>query len=60
MELIGQCAICGKPALNTCAICGNLVCDEHYYPRAKMCSRCMPSIERTDEKNRRERRDLYG
>ncbi len=59
MELVGQCMICGKPAFNTCSICGSLVCDEHFYPRTRMCSRCMSSIEKGEEKKRSEQPDLY-
>ena len=60
MELVGHCMICGKPAFSSCAICGSLVCEEHFYPRTKMCSRCMSSVEEVDQKKRREQRDLYS
>ena len=63
MDLVGQCMICGKPAFNTCAICGSLVCDEHFDPKTRMCSNCMFRREMADEKircePRCEKRDLY-
>gem|GEM_PF-1316614 len=63
MELVGQCMICGKPAFSSCAICGSLVCDEHFYPRIKMCSGCMSKRELAEEnircKDRCEKRDIY-
>lgn len=46
MEKLGLCMICGKPAQFTCSICGKLVCGDHYYPKARMCSHCIPVTER--------------
>lgn len=53
METVGLCMICGKPAQNTCSLCGRLVCQDHYYPQAKVCSYCIPAQERRNGEHRK-------
>jgi len=60
MEIVGQCAICGKPAQNTCSICGRLVCDDHYYPEARMCSHCIPVTERRNGEHKKGLPPVFG
>ena len=43
---VGMCMICGKPAKHTCAICGRLVCDEHFNFSVGMCTVCAPKTKR--------------
>ena len=50
MDLIGQCNICGRPAHFTCSICGQLVCEQHFDSRVKMCSTCSPKASNDDKK----------
>jgi len=54
MSVLGQCSICGRCAEHTCAICGQLVCSRHYYPRERVCERCYRmakhKIEKEDER----------
>ncbi|WP_157209627.1 hypothetical protein [Methanosalsum zhilinae] len=41
MELMGICTICGKTArLNSCMICGRLVCSDCMDARTGLCIRC--------------------
>lgn len=40
MEMLGVCAICGKPARFTCPICGSLVCADHIDMQTKVCVNC--------------------
>jgi len=37
--LSGVCAICGKPAVHTCTLCGRVVCGVHFERGA--CSACL-------------------
>jgi hypothetical protein len=50
MDLIGQCYICGRPAFHTCSICGQLICEEHYDAKAKMCTNDSPTASKNKEK----------
>lgn len=50
MDLIGECYICGRPAFHTCAICGRLICEEHYDAKARMCTNDSPSARKNKEK----------
>ncbi|MDD1770628.1 MAG: hypothetical protein LUO79_06040 [Methanomassiliicoccales archaeon] len=48
MTTVGMCMICGKPAMFTCAICGRLVCREHYNSAYGMCTVCAPKTKRAE------------
>lgn len=48
-----MCSVCGKPAQSTCAICGRLVCPDHFYQKAGMCSHCIPVPERRNGEHRK-------
>ena len=42
MDLMGLCSICSKPgAMNTCKLCGKIVCNDHYNSLHGVCSACM-------------------
>ncbi|MEM0448514.1 MAG: hypothetical protein QW520_01660 [Methanomassiliicoccales archaeon] len=58
MEILGPCMICSAPARFTCTICGRLVCADHYYPKAGMCSHCIP-IEDRKNRHRNEQDGLW-
>ncbi len=41
MDLIGLCSICGKPgAMNTCSLCGRLVCNTCFDHSHGVCTAC--------------------
>ena len=41
MDLIGLCSICGKPgAMNTCILCGRIVCNNCFDQSHKVCYNC--------------------
>ena len=41
MDLMGLCSICGKPgAMNTCNLCGRLVCNNCFDHQNHVCIRC--------------------
>ncbi len=40
MKTMGLCHICGRPATNTCQMCGKQVCDKHYDSKLGMCLSC--------------------
>ncbi|MEM3227890.1 MAG: hypothetical protein QXR58_02100 [Candidatus Micrarchaeaceae archaeon] len=40
MEKTGLCSICGKPARNTCSMCGRVVCDDHFDKKLGICTSC--------------------
>ncbi|HVO77937.1 MAG TPA: hypothetical protein VMS79_03620 [Methanomassiliicoccales archaeon] len=46
MTTVGMCMICGRPATHTCAICGRLVCDQHFNRDVGMCTICAPKTKR--------------
>ncbi|MDD1746867.1 MAG: hypothetical protein LUQ16_03805 [Methanomassiliicoccales archaeon] len=54
MEKIGVCMTCGKPAISSCRMCGRLVCPQHYYSRAGLCSHCIPPTERRNSEHGRD------
>lgn len=39
-ELIGQCQLCANRALQTCKLCGSLVCSEHFDSEKGICVSC--------------------
>lgn len=43
MSVGGVCDICGRAAksLNTCEICGQNVCNEHYVVEEGVCQECI-------------------
>lgn len=44
MDLMGLCNICGKPGImNTCILCGRIVCSNCYDPQNKVCCSCKSS-----------------
>jgi len=41
MEMMGLCSICGKPgAMNTCMLCGRIVCSNCFDHTDKVCKKC--------------------
>jgi len=40
MSMIGICSLCGRPASNTCPLCGRLVCAHDSNPVTKVCRAC--------------------
>jgi len=60
METIGLCAICGDHAQYTCNTCGRLVCENHYYVQARMCSQCIPATERRKAEHNKGPPPLFG
>ena len=41
MILPGLCSVCGAPAMNTCKMCGKLVCGMHYEVSTGVCTACL-------------------
>jgi hypothetical protein len=41
MTLVGSCSICSAPALNSCAMCGRLICRTHYDAATGLCTHCI-------------------
>lgn len=40
-EMAGVCAVCGRAGrMNSCTICGALVCEMHFDPMSGMCLNC--------------------
>ncbi|MCD6371015.1 MAG: hypothetical protein J7L63_05945 [Thermoplasmata archaeon] len=38
--IVGECYICGRPAMHVCKLCGRAVCNEHYIASLGLCVRC--------------------
>ncbi|MFO7992452.1 MAG: orotate phosphoribosyltransferase [Thermoplasmata archaeon] len=53
MEMVGQCHICGRPARNTCSICGLLTCDKHI--KNGVCDACRGGV--SDKNSQQEKFD---
>ncbi|KAA0002587.1 MAG: orotate phosphoribosyltransferase [Thermoplasmata archaeon] len=47
MEVMGICAICGKPGImHTCGLCGRNVCSEHFDAAHSICAECRAKINK--------------
>jgi len=52
MEMTGMCHICGKPATQSCRICGMMTCDEHLHKGVCLeCRRGKMIDKEKDEKS---------
>jgi hypothetical protein len=58
MKVAGSCHICGKPAFNTCILCGQATCQDHMDEKGFACRKCVPG--RMDGKDRKPNRASKG
>lgn len=40
MDVVGLCSVCGKPAKNSCKMCGRIFCDDHFDKKLGICNSC--------------------
>lgn len=38
--LVGQCYVCGKPAMLSCPLCGRTVCNDDMDSHGRLCRPC--------------------
>ncbi|MDO9044161.1 MAG: orotate phosphoribosyltransferase [Methanobacteriaceae archaeon] len=47
MQVVGICSLCGKAGrMNTCSLCGAIVCSDCYYTPKGVCKSCKNKVSR--------------